>query len=262
MFLISGDDLDCADKVICYIKKFIECQIANILVNLFEQIKGGFELLNGVGGFFDANGMDSANLDALEGPVGMAFSFIKTLDPWSSGAAYPFAKIKDLLIDIFQGAVATLAFGCDLSDETCRDQLPSKGKVITMSEASDGRVYMSTGCDSNFEGELEYYKPVLEVIELLLDDTQETILPPLNLPVSLVSFLLGATKILVDTMSDACGYLDGFVQLAEVEATYENSRYILQETQCREVPALLPGHGCDGIDNDCNFQRDDCGEWN
>lgn len=229
-------------------------------MNLFDQIKGGFELLNGANGFFASNGMDDANQEALEGPVGMAFSFIKALDPWSSGDDYPFAKIKDILIDIFQGAVATLAFGCSFGDTACYDQLPSKGKVITMSEASDGKVYMSTGCDSNFEGELEYYKPVFGIIEMLLDDTQKTILPPLNLPVSLVKFLLGASKLLVDTMSDACGYLDGFVQLAEVEATYENSRYILQETQCREVPTLLPGHGCDGIDNDCNFQRDDCGK--
>lgn len=152
-----------------------------------------------------------------------------------------------------------MAFGCTFGDNDCYDQLPSKGKVITMSEAADDRVYMSTGCDSNFEGELEYYKPVFGIIELLLDDTQKTILPPLNLPVSLVKFLLGASKLLVETMDNVCSYLDGFVQLAEVEATYENSRCILQETQCREVPTLLPGHGCDGIDNDCNFQRDDCG---
>lgn len=35
---------------------------------------------------------------------------------------------------------------------------------------------------------------------------------------------------------------------------------IFHETVCREVGDLQPGHGCDGIDNDCDFVRDECDE--
>lgn len=53
-------------------------------------------------------------------------------------------------------------------------------------------------------------------------------------------------------MNDVCGYLDGYVQLALVEATHENSRYALQELACRqpheEELQLQRGYGCDGLD--------------
>ena len=81
-----------------------------------------------------------------------------------------------------------------------------------------------------------------------------------NAPNELVNWLLKMLFGLYAHMDSVCGYLDGYVQLALVEATFENSRYILQEVACRSVDTLKLGHGCDGIDNDCNFQRDECDE--
>lgn len=63
-------------------------------------------------------------------------------------------------------------------------------------------------------------------------------------------------------MDDVCSYLDGYVQLALVEATYENSRFALQELACRTPLALQQGHGCDGLDNTCDDDKkiDECDE--
>eukprot|EP00957_Ditylum_brightwellii_P211836 15366656-Ditylum_brightwellii.AAC.1 len=254
----SGCDQDCIiQQKICELKGFIRCQIQKVIIDVFDEVGEGFDPVKG---YFENQGVD------IEASLGMVFAFVKELDPFSGGLQqglddYPFFKNVELFVDIFQNVVATLVFGCSLGDEECRNQLPSKGqKIITISENSEGKIFMSTGCNSNFEGEMLWYSPIFTIITELLDDVQASILEFINIPVSLVEFLLKATSLLFETMDNVCGYLDAFVQLAEVEAAYENSRYILQETLCREVPTLLPGHGCDGIDSDCNFERDDCGE--
>jgi len=155
--------------------------------------------------------------------------------------------LMDVVIDIFQGVAAVLVFGCEGAINSpefiaCAKQLPSKdNKVITLSEDSNGDVYMSTGCDSNFEGELIWYPQIFKIIVELLKDIGKSILEFINIPVSIVEFILKAGELLFENMDGVCGYLDAYVQLAEIEATYENSRYILQEVACRPVPELLPG---------------------
>jgi hypothetical protein len=70
-------------------------------------------------------------------------------------------------------------------------------------------------------------------------------------------------------MGEVCGYLDGYVQLGLVEATYENTRFALRELACMELGLddmnntfLQKGYGCDGIDNTCDeFKEiDECAE--
>lgn len=46
-------------------------------------------------------------------------------------------------------------------------------KVLPIRENRDGEIYMASGCDSEFEGELVFYKPVLDIIEKLLDGASE-----------------------------------------------------------------------------------------
>ena len=54
-------------------------------------------------------------------------------------------------------------------------------------------------------------------------------------------------------MDNVCAYLDSYVQLSKVEATYENSKWLLREIACKNIPdGLKRGHGCDGIDNNCD----------
>jgi hypothetical protein len=76
--------------------------------------------------------------------------------------------------------------------------------------------------------------------------------------------LLDAAMELFSHMGNVCDYLDGYVQLAKVEATFENTRYALQELACRNPNdiELQRGYGCDGIDNTCdsNKQIDECAE--
>jgi hypothetical protein len=60
-----------------------------------------------------------------------------------------------------------LLYGGD--DTTCNGTLPSSAnKVLPIAETRDGKIYMNSGCDSNFEGELEWYKPALKILNKLL----------------------------------------------------------------------------------------------
>jgi hypothetical protein len=67
---------------------------------------------------------------------------------------------------------------------------------------------------------------------------------------------------LFDHMGDVCSYLDDYVQLAKIEATYENTRFALRELACTKAVTLQKGYGCDGIDNTCDDIKeiDECAE--
>lgn len=72
-------------------------------------------------------------------------------------------------------------------------------------------------------------------------------------------------QVAVDTILAQADLHDGLVDAAEVEATYENTRQLLDgsaaiydEVVCRCVENLLRGHGCDSVDNDCDNSVD---EW-
>ena len=66
-----------------------------------------------------------------------------------------------------------------------------------------------------------------------------------NVPIVLVKFILESARMIFSRMDNVCAYLDSYVQLAFVEATYENSRFALQELACRTPHELVKGHGCE-----------------
>lgn len=66
-----------------------------------------------------------------------------------------------------------------------------------------------------------------------------------NIPIVIVKFILESAKKIFEHMDDVCSYLDGYVQLAFIEATFENSRFALQELACRTPVELAKGHGCE-----------------
>ena len=66
-----------------------------------------------------------------------------------------------------------------------------------------------------------------------------------NIPIVLVRLILEAAGMIFSHMDDVCAYLDSYVQLAFVEATFENSRFALQELACRTPNELARGHGCE-----------------
>jgi hypothetical protein len=86
----------------------------------------------------------------------------------------------------------------------------------------------------------------------------------INIPIFVIKFLLDVVEALFGHIGDVCSYLDGYVQLAKVEATYENTRYVLHELACRAPAdiALQRGYGCDGLDNTCDADKqiDECDE--
>lgn len=170
-----------------------------------------------------------------------------------------FALVLRFLLDLFQEAAKLFLFG-----ETSKP-LPSEGRILPIRATKPDvngtfDVYMASGCNSEFEGELKFYGQISGVLLDTLKALSEAVGQWFNAPIELVSWLLKTLFSLYEHMDNVCDYLDGYVQLALVEATFENSRFILQEVACRSVDTLKLGHGCDGIDNNCDFQRDECDE--
>lgn len=133
---------------------------------------------------------------------------------------------------------------------------------MPIKEGSDNEYYMASGCNSDFEGELEMYKPILKAVDQILDAATKVVPPPLNAPIALIKTLLSVTSLLFDRMGEACGYLDDYVFNSMTEAAFQNTRYLLNEVACRPSASSLRGRGCDGIDNNCDkdFQVDECNE--
>jgi hypothetical protein len=198
-----------------------------------------------------------AVLTAVSGSLEIIDDMFEKVVFWKDDG--PFAQVFGFLTDLMQEAARLFLFG------NFDTPLPSEERVLPIRSTrpdADGnsKVFMASGCDSNFEGELLFYDQIKGAITAPIKALSESVGQWFNTPIEIVLWLVKQLFGIFDHMNKVCSYLDGYVQLALVEGTFENSRYILQETACRSVPELKLGHGCDGIDNDCNFHRDDCGE--
>lgn len=223
-------DGDGADALRNLLKSFLRPAVSAVL----EAISSGFEVAS---------------------KVSLASRFFKLTNFWDDDG--PFSTLLEGLVDIFQVTAALILFGDSDDLET---KLPSNSRVLPIQQTRSGDVYMASGCDSNFEGELEFYGQIEDVIIKTLTALSEAIGQWINAPIELVKWLLEMLFRMFSHMSKVCAYLDDFVQGAYVEGTFENTRYILQEVACRPVAVLARGSGCDGIDNNCDFERDECAE--
>jgi hypothetical protein len=165
---------------------------------------------------------------------------------------------------IAQSIACGFLFGINDDTGECNGELPSQNPVLPIAKTRDGNVYMKSGCNSEFEGELEIYNTAITFLKSLLEAAGNSVIEFINIPIWVISFLLEVVESLFGHMSNVCGYLDGYVQLAMVEATYENSRYTLHELACRPAKdiVLQKGYGCDGLDNTCDSDKqiDECAE--
>ncbi len=50
------------------------------------------------------------------------------------------------------------------------------------------------------------------------------------------------------------------VHVSQTDATLINTNYAYTATQCEGVEALASGHGCNGIDDNCDMVIDECDE--
>lgn len=180
----------------------------------------------------------------------------------------PFSSLLEGLVDIFQFVAALFIFGPDDNGQTGVDdfdttntdyqalitRLPSNGRVLPIRQTASGDVFMASGCDSNFEGELQFYKQIEDVIVKTLKALSEALGQWLNAPIELLKWLLEMLFKMFSHMNDVCGYLDGFVQLALVEGVstlhdYETrlpsciSRSLSLFTDIREL-SLHPAGSC------------------
>lgn len=66
-----------------------------------------------------------------------------------------------------------------------------------------------------------------------------------NVPIVIVKFVLESAGMMWGHMGDVCSYISSMVDPAFIEATYQNSRFALQELACRTPHELVRGHGCE-----------------
>lgn len=135
-------------------------------------------------------------------------------------------------------------------------------------------VVFDIGCNSEFEGEVLWGEYSLELMELILEAAFEIFNPetevggsagiavangqanvgikPMNFLWEPIRLIFGVFKKSWGQLGKTCAYIDSYVQLAKVEATFENSIWALKELACRDAAnnkMLQRGYGCDGLDS-------------
>jgi len=252
----SGLGDEC-DEILAAVKKEIQDFMADVLISLIDKIAD-----SGDSGAFNTDQQGTNyDLDFAEGLMKIPVGFVKMLDPFQSNSFMH--AILRLVIKAYQTIAGYLMFGCDVTGENCGDLPSMVNNVLPIEEARNGEIFMNSGCDSNFEGELLFYTAIHKLAIDLFDAAGDAVIEFFNIPIIVVRYLLEVSSSLFEHMAGVCAYLDSYVQLAKVEATYENTRYALRELACREAEGgLKRGYGCDGKDNTCDedSQIDECDE--
>ncbi|KAL3916757.1 MAG: hypothetical protein SGILL_005033 [Bacillariaceae sp.] len=218
--------------------------------------------------------------DTFDSIAGFLKPFFTVLDPLSEVSLL--GNFRRFQIRAAQEIASLFLFGrCEAGTE-CPD-LPSRtNEVIGLQKTRDGKMYLKSGCDSNFEGEILFTMFAFDLIETMIDTvmdivpTEEVALGgsfiahaegglKLN-SIGLITVPIRATfqyvKHIQSKLADTCDFLDGYVGFAKTEATLENTRWALRELACVPVAESKKYHGCDGIDNNCDDQKlvDECDE--
>ena len=141
-----------------------------LVTSLASKVGGVFETLQSGAGIYQDALKNVPDLSAS--PLAMSFGFVKALDPFSDGSALQI--VMSALIELVQKIVGSFLYGCDVfDDEGCGDLPSVRNDVLPIRERRDGTIYMASGCDSEFEGELAFYQPALDIVEKLLENASD-----------------------------------------------------------------------------------------
>jgi len=81
-----------------------------------------------------------------------------------------------------------------------------------------------------------------------------------NTPFCVAAGIANGVKAAAQVVLDACQELTNQVDSAEIEGTFENTKTIIEGLCCVPVSQQRKGHGCNGLDDDCDGTIDECDE--
>jgi len=116
------------------INKAVRDAVEEVVKFVFENIGEALNLVDTLGGAVSFGG-GARDIPAL---------FFKAVDPFADAIL----AILRLVSESFQRIAAICIFGCDATDTECVNRLPTKsGSPIRITEARDGTLYLTSGCN-------------------------------------------------------------------------------------------------------------------
>lgn len=132
-------------------------------------------------------------------------------------------------------------------------------EMVNTAEELNQTIVPTAACPA-ITSELLWYKQIHGFLTILLGEVKDAIIEFFNIPVALVKVIVDLANQFLSVIEDSCDKMIALISSAKDSAAYENSRLVLQEVACRTTGPLNKGSGCDGVDNDCNAQADECDE--
>lgn len=119
-------------------------------------------------------------------------------------------------------------------------------------------------CDPDFEAglvtALEIAKAAAIVAQAACDSIVVILGEGTNAPFCVAAGIANGVAFAAEFILKQCQVDQARVDSAEIEATYENSLLIVEGLTCVEASQDRFGHGCNGEDDDCDRQIDECDE--
>jgi len=79
-----------------------------------------------------------------------------------------------------------------------------------------------------------YYGLAFNIVDLVLEGLQETVIEFVNLPANVVKLIMQGVAKTFSHLDDVCNWIGGYVEFAKKEVNFENTRLLLHEIACRE----------------------------
>ena len=139
--------------------------------------------------------------------------------------------------------------------------LPGLGDLVDTN--GDGKLN-DEFCDTNKEADLHIAIAAARVANVALDVVCETIVEILgegtNLPGCIAAGIGHGIEVGLEINLDQCNFQDGLVTSAYAQSASKNTETILKALTCKPVAAIRKGQGCNGSDDNCDGQQDECAE--